>query len=75
MPTLPQLRTELEALRASLKPPFDEARARDDNAKMAELQALAGEIDDALDNLAIAGLQKTANKLAALRAKLEQLTR
>ena len=74
MPTLPQTRAELEALRASLVQPFQEAKARGDQAEMAKLTALAGEIDDVLDDLAILALQELATKLADIKAKIEAAT-
>lgn len=75
MPSLPQTQAELESLRASLFQPYQEAKARGDTAEMARLQALAGEIDDALDELAIFGLQALAARLEGLRARVEALTR
>jgi lysozyme family protein len=70
MPTLPQTRDELEVLRASLVRPFNEAKARADKAEMDRLEALAGQIDDALDQLAVSDLQALAIKLEELRAKV-----
>lgn len=71
MPSLPQARAELEALRASLVKPFKDAKARVDQAEMDRLTALAGEIDDALDDLAILGLAAVATQVSALKAKVE----
>jgi hypothetical protein len=74
MPTLSQARAGLEALRASLVQPYHEAKARNDLAEMSRLTALAGEIDDALDDLGIADLQALAPKLAELRARVDAAT-
>jgi hypothetical protein len=74
MLTFPEARAGLEALRASLVPPYQEAKARNDHAEMSRLTALAGEIDDALDELGIADLQALSPKLAELRAKVEAAT-
>ena len=73
MPTLPQTRAELEALRASLVQ-LNEAKARGDNAEMAKLEGLAGEIDDVLDQIAIADLNSLAIKLAEIRTRIETAT-
>ena len=74
MPTFPEVRAGLEALRASLVQPYHEAKARNDEAEMRRLTALAGEIDDALDELGIADLQALTPKLAELRAHVEAAT-
>ena len=75
MPSIPQTKAELESMRAGLFQPFQEAKARGDTAEMARLTTLAGEIDDALDDLAIDGLIAVAVRLDALRAKIDTLTR
>jgi hypothetical protein len=74
MPTFPEVRAGLEALRASLVQPYHEAKARNDETEMRRLTALAGEIDDALDNLGISDLQALTPKLAELRANVEAAT-
>jgi hypothetical protein len=74
MSTLPLVRAGLEALRASLVQPYQDAQARNDHAEMSRLTALAGEIDDALDDLGIADLQALAPKLAELRARVDAAT-
>jgi hypothetical protein len=74
MPTFTEARAGLEALRASLVRPYQEAKARNDHAEMSRLTALAGEIDDALDELGIADLQALAPKLAELRAEVDAAT-
>jgi lysozyme family protein len=74
MPTLPQTRTELETLRASLVAPFNEAKARGDRGEMTRLEGLAGEIDDLLDQLAIADLSQLATRLAEIRNRIEAAT-
>jgi hypothetical protein len=71
MSTFPEVRAGLEALRASLVQPYHEAKGRNDEVEMRRLTALAGEIDDALDELGIADLQALQPKLAELRAKVE----
>jgi hypothetical protein len=43
--------------------------------RMSRLTALAGEIDDALDDLGIADLQALAPKLAELRARVDAATK
>lgn len=75
MPSLPETKAELESMRASLVQPFQEAKARGDTAEMTKLTALAGEIDDVLDDLAIIGLQAVAMRLDGLRARIDALTR
>jgi hypothetical protein len=71
MSTFPEVRAGLETLRASLVQPYHEAKGRNDEAEMRRLTALAGEIDDALDDLGIADLQALQPKLAELRASVE----
>ncbi|MER8394925.1 peptidoglycan-binding protein [Mesorhizobium sp. M1340] len=75
MSSLPQIKAELESMRASLFQPFQEAKARGDTAEMAQLTTLAGQIDDALDDLAIEALTAVAVRLNGLRAKVDALTR
>ncbi len=74
MPTMEETRAELYALRAKLVPLYKDAKARGDKAEMEKLSAVAGEIDDALDDLAILGLLAVAARLDALRAKVESAT-
>lgn len=71
MPTLPQTQSELEALRASVFQKYQDAKSRNDQAEMARLTGIAGEIDDLLDDLAIAGLQNLAKKLEEIKAKID----
>jgi lysozyme family protein len=73
MTTRQEIKVELERLRARLVEPFQEAKARDDTAEMERLQALAGEIDDALDDLAILQLAMLAKRLEGFREKIEKL--
>ena len=75
MPKLPHIKVELESMRAGLFQPFQEAKARGDTAEMARLTTLAGEIDDALDDIAIEALTAVAVRLDGLRAKVDALTR
>lgn len=71
MASLPTARAELEALRTSLVPPWQEAKARGDRARMDQLSRLAGEIDDALDDLAILGYAQSSARIAGIRAKID----
>ncbi|MGX1317288.1 lysozyme family protein [Bradyrhizobium sp. USDA 377] len=71
MPTLPQTQSELEALRASLFQQYQDAKSRNDQAEMARLTGIAGEIDDLLDKIAITDLQTLATKLEAIKAKID----
>jgi lysozyme family protein len=75
MSTLPETREELEALRAETADASQAAKAAGDEAKREKLRELLGEIDDALDDLAIANFQAMAARLAPFRARLEALTR
>ncbi len=75
MTTLPETRAELEGLRNSLVQPFQDAKASGDQAEMKRLTDLAGEIDDALDDLAIETLAQAAARAAALRVKVDALTK
>lgn len=72
MPGVTETTAELEKLRASLIPPFKAAKARGDQTEMERLSALAGEIDDALDDLAILGIAAVAARLGPIRAKVEE---
>jgi lysozyme family protein len=71
MPTLPQTRSELEALRASLFQQYQDAKSRNDQAEMARLTGIAGEIDDLLDDLAIIDLRTLAKKLEEIKARID----
>lgn len=75
MSTLPETREELESLRAETAAASQAAKAAGETAKREKLRELLGEIDDALDDLAIANFQAMAAQLAPLRARLEALTR
>ncbi|MCE5336697.1 MAG: peptidoglycan-binding protein [Desulfobacteraceae bacterium] len=74
MPDLPETRAELEALRAGLVPPYKDAKARSDQTGMARLRELAGQIDDALDLLALGEARGAAKKLEELRPRIEDAT-
>jgi lysozyme family protein len=75
MATLPETQAELEALRAKVAVEGRAAKAAGDTARTGQLVALAGEIDDELDRLALADLQAAANRLVSYRTRLEALTR
>jgi lysozyme family protein len=71
MPTLPQTRSELEALRADLFEKYQDAKSRSDQAEMTRLTGIAGEIDDLLDDLAITDLNTLAKKLSEIKARID----
>lgn len=75
MPTREQMKTEFQEKRASLEKPFADAVASGDKAKQDELEAVALEIDLALDRIAIADLGELAETLAEIRGKIEVLTK
>ncbi len=75
MPSIEETRAQLNALRAQLVQPYKDAKAQNDRAKMDRLTAVAGEIDDALDDLAILGLLAVAARLDELRVKVEAATK
>lgn len=74
MATLPDTAAALKALRASLVPEYQAAKAASDATKMKQFTDLAGEIDDTLDTLALIGLAQAAQRLAAYAARFEALT-
>ncbi|MDP2410612.1 MAG: peptidoglycan-binding protein [Pseudolabrys sp.] len=74
MSTREQLKAQLKAQRASLEQPFAEAVARGDKATQDKLEAVAMEIDFALDGIATQDLAILAETLAELRGKIEILT-
>ncbi len=74
MPTREQLKTEFKEKRESLEQPFADAVARGDKATQDKLEAVALEIDLALDRIAIADLSELAETLAEIRGKIEILT-
>lgn len=75
MPTREQMKAELKAQRESLEKPFADAVARGDKATQEKLEAVALEIDLALDRIAIIKLDELAESLAEIRGKIEILTR
>lgn len=75
MVTLPEAEIALKKLRVATVKALQDARARNDQSSANASKELLGEIDDALDDLAISDLQGLASKLAQLRAKLEAATR
>src|SRR5439155_9056984 len=54
--------------------PYKAAKAQNDQATMDKLTALAGEIDDVLDQLAIIGMGAVAAGLPDLTARVEAAT-
>jgi lysozyme family protein len=75
MTTLPETRSGLEALRATLSVEYKAAKAAGDTEKMRQLTELAGEIDDELDDLLIADLDALAHRFVSYHARLATLTR
>jgi lysozyme family protein len=75
MATLPETQAALEALRAKVAVEGRAAKAAGDTARTGQLVALAGEIDDELDRLALADLRAAADRLVTYRTRLEALTR
>lgn len=75
MVSLPEVEMELKALRASTAKFLQEAKARSDQLSTNTAQELLGQIDDALDDLAINNLKKLSATLTELRTKLDAATK
>ncbi|MFO1080244.1 MAG: peptidoglycan-binding protein [Reyranellaceae bacterium] len=73
MATLEEMRAALKEQRASLVPEFQAAKVAGDTATMHKLSDLAGEIDDALDDLAMMGLAAAAARVAAIAGQFDAL--
>ncbi len=71
MTTKAQLQNKLNELRDSLLDPLEKAEAKNDEAEINRLVAIAGEIDDLLDQIALIGLADLAADITALRLKIE----
>ncbi len=70
MPNNVQIRHELEAERAGLKPLYLAAKKQGDTAEMERLVNLAAEIDDLLDDLVFIEYSKLASRLAEIAKKI-----
>ena len=72
--TREDIRLRLIELRRSLEAPFVAARAAGNTAEMERLQAIAGDIDEVLDEIALASLATLAASLTDIKSRIEGRT-
>ena len=65
-----EIEDRLRTLRQSLEGPFQQAQEADDQDEMERLTSIAGEIDDVLDEIALAELGSLVASLAEIKGKI-----